>query len=332
MQIPIIAGRTFEERDGAGGAPVVILNERAAQDLFGTPSAAIGRRVRLDKEPWREVVGVVGGVRSTFFNTLEWKRDPIVYRPAAQGFGGLSNPTATSFGFQLHIRSNRPLAITAVRTAALSINSRAVVTEIRRAPDMIAEATRQPAFRTTLLFWFAAVSLLLAAIGVYGLVSQAVTQRLRELAIRLALGAEPLGLAATVTRRALAAAVAGLVIGAVAALVLGHTLKALLRRATARRRIVCGGRGDAAGCYRHRRVRPRTPCQPSRSGERPSRGLVRLGAQQLVENPTLNAEPAEIAQNLWHLQEKIDGRAAEGGDRKELTSCGEQSLSQGPLR
>jgi putative ABC transport system permease protein len=151
-----------------------------------------------------------------------------VYRPAAQGFSTLSNPTATSFGFRLHIRSSRPLTIVAVRTAALSINSHAAVTELQRAPDMIAEATRQPTFRTTLLFWFAAVSLLLAAIGVYGLVSQAVTQRLRELAIRLALGAEPIGLVGTIIRRALAVAVAGLAAGMVAAFVLSHTLEALL--------------------------------------------------------------------------------------------------------
>jgi len=81
--------------------------------------------VRFNKKPWREVVGVVGSVRSTFFNTLEWKADPIVYRPAAQGFRGFSNPTATSFGFKLDIRSSAPLTMATLRTAVASVNPRA---------------------------------------------------------------------------------------------------------------------------------------------------------------------------------------------------------------
>ena len=62
---------------------------------------------------------MVGSVRSTFFNTLEWKADPIVYRPAAQGFRGYSNPTATSFGFKLNIRSSA-LTMATLRTAVAS--------------------------------------------------------------------------------------------------------------------------------------------------------------------------------------------------------------------
>lgn len=205
LEIPIVAGRALDDRDSATGAPVIVLNTRAAQDLFGGPAAAMGRRVRLEREPWREVVGVVGSVRSTFFNRVEWQMDPIVYRPAAQAWSTFSNPTAASFGFSLHIRADRPLTMAHVRTAALSVSPRAAVTEVRTVSEMIREATRQPAFRTTLLFSFAAVSLLIAAIGVYGLVSQAVTQRVREIAIRLALGAEPAGIIGIITRRALAA-------------------------------------------------------------------------------------------------------------------------------
>lgn len=228
LNIPTLAGRTFDGRDSAAGAPVIILNERAARDLFGGPAAAVGRYVRLDKSPAREIVGVVGGVRSTFFNTLEWKTDPIVYRPADQAFSTLSNPTATSFGFKLHIRSDRPLAMAEVRDAIISVTPRAAVTELRTVSDMIGAATRQPAFRMTLLLWFAAASLLLAGIGMYGLVSQAVTQRLRELAIRLALGAGPAQLVAAIVGRALATAVAGLIIGGASALALGRSLEAVL--------------------------------------------------------------------------------------------------------
>jgi putative ABC transport system permease protein len=228
LQIPIVAGRGFDGRDTAGAAPAVILNARTAADLYGNPAAAIGQRIRLDEEAWREVVGVVGNVRSTFFNRLEWQLDPIIYKPAAQGFASVSNPMATSFGFMLHVRTQRPLTFAEVRRAALAISPRAAVTELRAVPELIAEATTQPAFRMTLLSWFAAASVLLSAIGVYALVSQGVNQRLRELAIRIALGARPADVVREVTGRAVAIAAAGLVLGTLAAFALGEVMRSLL--------------------------------------------------------------------------------------------------------
>ncbi len=228
LDIPVIAGRPFTDADRAGGAAVAIVNARAAQQLFGSAAAALGQRVRLDKEPWREIVGVVGNVRSAFFNTLAWKTDPIVYRPAAQGFSTLSNPTATSFGFKLHLRADRPLTIADIRTAASAVNPRAAVTEFRAVTEMTREATSQPAFRTRLLLGFGAVSLLLAGIGIYGLVAQAVAQRRRELAIRMALGAQPRAVVAGVTRGAMLVAASGLGIGIVASILLANLLQALL--------------------------------------------------------------------------------------------------------
>jgi putative ABC transport system permease protein len=228
LAIPIRAGRIFDARDSQKGTAVAILNTRAAEQLFGSPAAAIGRRVRLDREPWREVVGVVDSVRSTFFNTLEWQMVPIVYRPAAQSFNRLSDPTATSFSFQLHVRSDRELTLADIRLAAAAIDSQAAVTEVRTVPAMVNEATRQPAFRVSLLFGFAAVSLFLAATGVYGLVAQAVTQRRREVALRVALGARRAQVIVTVSRRAFTVTMIGFGIGIVAALMLGQALESRL--------------------------------------------------------------------------------------------------------
>ena len=228
LKVPVLAGRPFDERDAAAGIQVVILNARAAHDLFGGTTAAIGRRVRLNREPWREIVGVVGNVQSTFFNTLEWQTIPILYRPASQAFSTIEDPSATRFGFQLHLRSDRRLTMAEVRDAVTSINSRAAVTEFRGVSDMIADATKQPSFRMTLLSSFAAISLLLSAMGVYGLVSQSVDQRLREVAIRRALGAKTADVLVTVTYRALLVGVAGIAIGAVAAFIFSDSLKALL--------------------------------------------------------------------------------------------------------
>jgi predicted permease len=228
LAIPIQAGRAFDARDSRNGAAVAILNARAAERLFGSPAAAIGSHVRLDNEPWREIVGVVGNVRATFFNTLEWQTDPIVYRPASQGFNTPDNPTATSFGFRLHIRSDRPVTIADVRATAAAVHTQAAVTELQTALEMVRTATSQPAFRMTLLLAFAAVSLFLAAIGVYGLVAQAVLQRRREIAIRVALGARPSKVIATVSRPALTVTMIGIGLGIVAALMMGYVLEALL--------------------------------------------------------------------------------------------------------
>ena len=228
LQIPVVAGRDFDRRDNAIAPQVAILNVRAAEDLFGSPGAAIGRRVRFDKESWREVVGVVGNVQSAFFNTLAWKTDPIVYRPLLQGLNALIDPTATGFGVNLHIRSERPLSLGALREAVASISPSATVTDMRRVPDMIADATKQPAFRMTLLLWIAAASLLLASIGVYGIVSQSVLLRARELAIRLALGGPPGRIITTVVRRVVGAGAVGLAVGTLVAIMLGDVLQALL--------------------------------------------------------------------------------------------------------
>jgi len=228
LDVPLVAGRFFDSRDVSDGVPVLIVNARASQQLFGGPTAAVGQRLRLGAEPSRQIVGVVGNVRSSFFNTLEWRTDPILYRHSAQAFSTVDNPSATSFGFNVHIRSNRALSLADVRAAASSVSSRAAVTELQRVADAIAIATRQPALRMRLLLALSIVSLLLTAIGVYGIVSQAVAYRRREVAIRIAVGAAPMGIMATVTRKVLVSGVAGLIAGGLAALMLSSTLEAIL--------------------------------------------------------------------------------------------------------
>jgi predicted permease len=228
LGIPVIAGRVFNRSDREESAPVVVLNVRAASDLFGDPSRALGRRIRLDEETWREVIGVVGNVRTTFFNTLEWRTDPIVYRPAAQAFARLTNPETTSFTLWVHIRAERPPTAAEVRDAALAAGPRAAVIELQRVSDLVSVSTRQPTLRMSLLLWFCGVSLLLAAIGVYGLVTQAVNERRREIAIRIALGAHPMVVMGAFVRKALAAGVAGLAIGLGLAMMLAQTLQSLL--------------------------------------------------------------------------------------------------------
>jgi predicted permease len=227
LRVPMVAGRTFDSRDGAKGVPAVVLNDRAATELFGNPSGALGQRLRLDDDPWREVVGVVGNVKTTFFNTLAWRTDPMVYRPAQQAFARLA-PMATSFTLWVHIRSARPLSMAQVSAAAMAVGPIAAVTDVERAQDMVSAATRQPTFRMSLLLWLCGISLLLAAIGVYGVVTQSVTERLREIALRIALGARRRDVVLRFVRSALVSGGIGLAIGLGLTVTMGRVFHSLL--------------------------------------------------------------------------------------------------------
>ena len=228
LGIPLSAGRLFDVRDGPDAPPVAIVNESAARLLFGSPSEALGRRLRIEDDHWRDVAGVVGDTRSAFFNTLEWVTNPVVYLPARQAFDAIRDPTVRSFPLHLQIESDAPVSMAEVRRAVAGLNARVAVTRTRPAADVVAAALRQPAFRMWLPRWFALVSLVLAAIGVYGIVSQGIAHRTREIGIRLALGAAPGRVRVAVTIRTLLTVTVGAVGGCVAAVVLGSALEAVL--------------------------------------------------------------------------------------------------------
>ncbi len=228
LGIPLSAGRLFDVRDGPDAPPVAILNESAARLLFGSPTEALGRRIRVADDTWRDVAGVVGDTRSAFFNTLEWVTNPVVYLPARQAFDAIRDPTIRSFALHLQIESDAALSIADVQRAVADLNARVAVTETRPATDVVATALRQPAFRMWLLGWFALVSLVLAAIGVYGTVSQGIAHRTREIGIRLALGAAPGRVRIAVTSWTLLTVALGAIGGCAAAMVLGAALDAVL--------------------------------------------------------------------------------------------------------
>jgi hypothetical protein len=188
----------------------------------------VGRRLRVGDEVWREVVGVVGNVRTTFFNTLEWRTAAVVYRPATQTLSSVADPEATQMTLWFHIRVDRALSVAEVREAASAAGSRAMVLSLQFVPDMVVAATRQPTLCMTLLLWFCGASLLLAAIGIYGVVAQAVAERRREIAIRMALGALPRALTMSLVRKTLAAGIAGLTIGLGLSMLLARTLESML--------------------------------------------------------------------------------------------------------
>jgi ABC-type antimicrobial peptide transport system permease subunit len=134
----------------------------------------------------------------------------------------------------VHVRSIRPVVLAEVRRAATAVNSQVAITAMDTAANAVATATRQPRFRMTLLAWFSIASLLLTAVGVYGLVAQGVARRAREIGIRVALGARAVLVIGMVIRGALTTAAVGALVGGAAALALSAALERVIYGVDAR--------------------------------------------------------------------------------------------------
>ena len=222
MGIPLLAGRDFNATDTAAAPKVAIISERIARECFpGGPGEALGRRVRLEYGgEWLTVVGVVAGIRQM---GLDRHVQPMIYAPFQQ-----------EGGFVLRFVSF------VARTATPASVVQGIHAEIRRAaPELPIESTvtmdeavaasvAPPRFRMLLLALFAMTATLIATCGIYGLMDYAVTQRRREIGVRMALGAERRDVLRLVLRRALRIVVAGLVVGLAGAAAVTRVLQSFL--------------------------------------------------------------------------------------------------------
>jgi predicted permease len=224
MGIPVLAGREFTERDTAEAPKVAVLSERIVRECFrGGPREALGRRVRvsvLDRGEWLTVVGVVADIRQ---RSLAQEVQPLIYAPFQQDRSGFIR--FVSF---------------VARTATPASVVEGIRAEIRRvAPDLpivgtltmdeaVAASVAQPRFRTLLLALFAMAALLIATCGLHGLMAYAVTQRRREIGVRIALGAEPRDVLRLVLTRALRIVATGLIVGLAGAVGVTRVLQRFL--------------------------------------------------------------------------------------------------------
>lgn len=229
MGMPILQGRDFSESDAAGAPLVVIVNEAlAAEGWPGTDP--IGRRLRIGGmdtggiEPWATVVGVVKNVPA---EGVTAPARPTYY------FDYRQLPYRTRY-LTTVLRSSRPLGemVAPVRTALRAVDA-AVPAEFQTMEDRVASSVADRRFTAVVLGAFAAVAFLLAAVGIYGVVSYTVSQRTREIGIRLALGAEPAAVRRQVQRRAMIVVAVGLVLGVAGALLVSRLLRSLLFDVTA---------------------------------------------------------------------------------------------------
>ena len=226
--IPLFAGREFGPLDTGLSEPVAIVDREFARRYFADQNP-LGKHIRLGERdsgsPWRTVVGLTGNIKETNpFDEMHWKVQPHVYVPFPQGepSAGRQLVVMLRAGGRWLGEDDRPLdtLVTALRRTVGQIDPTLPLSEVTSMRQFLNEqAFSKPGFRAALLAVFAAVALLMAAIGLYGVLSQLVTQRRREVGVRMALGASPGDVVGMVVRRSLLLTAIGIVVGAAMAAV-----------------------------------------------------------------------------------------------------------------
>jgi putative ABC transport system permease protein len=222
--IPLKRGRLFTEDDRVGTTRVVLITESAARQFFPNEDP-LGKKIKLGwgRGPGKaraggEVVGIVGDVKEA---GLDEPNPPQIYMPFRQW--------PVSFMSMVIKTATRPTALTdAVRSAVYGVDSNLPVSNLRTLDEIVARSISQPRFYMLLLTIFASVALVLAAIGIFGVLSYAVAQRTREIGIRMALGAQARTVIGLVVREAMTLVILGVVCGTIAALLLSRTMTRML--------------------------------------------------------------------------------------------------------
>jgi predicted permease len=228
MGNPLAAGRDMSWTDIYERRPVVLISENLAREFWHSPAAAVGRRIRENpKAPWREIIGVAGNERD---DGPDKNAPAIVYWPVLlKGFWG--EAVSVQRGVAFAIRSSRAGSATflkEVQQAVWSVNPNLPIADIRTVKEIYTRSMARTSFTLVLLTLAAAMALLLGVVGIYGVISYSVSQRTREIGIRMALGASQRTVRRMFVRHGLALTGIGVACGLAAALALTRLMTALL--------------------------------------------------------------------------------------------------------
>ncbi|MGH9141970.1 MAG: FtsX-like permease family protein, partial [Vicinamibacterales bacterium] len=239
FSIPLLRGRDFTERDSAGAGGVVIINQTMARQFWpqGDPlrdQLVIGKGIGpAFVEGPRQIVGIVGDVRD---GGLNQDPRPTMYVPFAQLTDGVTalNARISALGWVVRTRGEPHTMGAAIQKELRKASGGLPVARIKSMDEIVVQSTARSDFNMLLLTVFGGAALLLAAIGVYGLMSYSVAQRTQEIGIRLALGAELGQVRNMVIVQGMRLAVVGVAIGTVSALAVSRVIETLLFGVTAR--------------------------------------------------------------------------------------------------
>jgi putative ABC transport system permease protein len=225
MRERLVRGRLLDAGDGPDAPPVIAINETLAREYFPNEDP-LGQRIRIGgpTTPWRTIVGVIGDVHHNSLTTPVKRKWFVPHEQWGNLFGGPRR------SMTLVVRSaGDPRALTAPITRAVhQLDPDLPVTKVQTMAEVLAVATQEQRFTMALMAGFALLALALAAVGIYGVIAYSVSQRTREIGIRLALGAEVGSVRALVLREGMVPASLGIAAGLGAALVLTRFLSSVL--------------------------------------------------------------------------------------------------------
>jgi putative ABC transport system permease protein len=225
MGIPLRHGRLFNEFDSSSSAPVSLISEALAKRYFPNEDP-LGKHLTFgfpaNGTASREIVGIVGDIHDI---SLGKEPGPMLYVPFAQ---------APLYGGEVVVKStlNPSAVVGAIRSVTRGLDKNLPVTDIAQLSDVLDASVAQPRLRTFLLGLFGTIALILAAVGIFGVMSYSVSRRTHELGIRMALGAQPGSLLGMVLRETLTLTLVGIAVGVPCALAAAHLIKRLLFNVT----------------------------------------------------------------------------------------------------
>ncbi len=225
MSIPILHGRGFAESDRVGAPYVALVNETMAKQLWPGHDP-IGHTIKMfdTAATWATVIGVVKDVRS---QGLQDDVPPTMYFPHAQA-GKTNYNAGSTMTLVIHTAGDPALAAGAIRAAARALDKNAPVSQARTMDEVVAGSIASRRFSTTLLAVFALLALLLAGIGIYGVIAYSVSQRTYEIGLRMALGAQRGSVMRLVLSQGMRMTLLGLAIGIVGAIAIMRLLRSML--------------------------------------------------------------------------------------------------------